>query len=142
MMNNPEGAKELLALATDTQDAQGFVRVDPAVLTKAAELLTQSASKDLSVIQAERDELGWTVMRMSVALRLIHFYAMSGLMLPESGQVRDWLKRWIDAGMVDQLGWPIALPGTCALLEQWGFQNVLGTIGRVLPTDKPKVTVQ
>lgn len=135
MIDNTQAAEELLACSAFTQDQDGLVRVDPAVLERAAELLAQSASKDLTKLQQERDALGWATMRMSVALRLIRTFGMSEFALAGSGQVRAWLAGWIDAGMDEPLHWPSAIPFACQLLTQWGFQDVGGFIGKVMPTD-------
>lgn len=135
MFTNPQMVDELQATALFSQDSDGLVRVDPAVLTEAARLLRESSSPNLTALQAERDALGWATFRMSIALRLIRTFGMSAMALPGSGMIRDWLVKWIDHGMDEQLAWPRAVPMACDLLEQWGFQDVQGFIGRVLPTD-------
>lgn len=135
MIDNPTMAEELLACSAFTQDSEGLVRVDPGVLAKAAELLAQSATRDLSALQQERDALGWATMRMSIALRLIRTFGMSQVALPGSGQIRAWLAGWIDAGMNEPLHWPSAIPAATQLLTQWGFQDAGGFIGKVMPTD-------
>ena len=142
-MDNTQAAEELLACSAFTQDQDGLVRVDPALLSKSAELLAESATRSLSKLQQERDALGWSTMRMSVALRLIRTFGMSQVALPGSGQIRAWLAGWIDAGMDEPLHWPSAIPAAAQLLTQWGFQDVGGFIGRVMPTDgKAGSTVQ
>ncbi len=135
MIDNTQAAEELLACSAFTQDSEGLVRVDPGMLGRAAELLAQSASKDLTKLQQERDALGWSTMRMSIALRLIRTFGMSQVALPGSGQIRAWLAGWIDAGMDEPLHWPSAIPAATQLLTQWGFQDVGGFIGKVLATD-------
>jgi len=143
MIDNVSAAEELLACSAFAQDERGLVAVDPAVLQKAAELLAQSATTDLTALQRERDALGWAVMRMGVALRLIRVFGMGGVALPGSGMIRDWLCGWIDADLFDALHWPSAIPMACDLLTQWGYQEVGGFIGRTLPTDgKAGATVQ
>lgn len=135
MIDNTQAAEELLASSMFTQDQDGLVRVDPAMLQRAAELLAQSATKDLTQLQQERDALGWAVMRMSVALRLIRTFGMSQVALPGSGVIREWLAGWIDAGMDETLHWPSSVPWACQLLTSWGFQDVGGFIVKVMPTD-------
>lgn len=135
MIDNTQAAEELLASSAFTQDQDGLVRVDPAMLQRAAELLAQSATKDLSALQQERDALGWATMRMSIALRLIRTFGMSQVALPGSGIIREWLAGWIDAGMDEPLHWPSSVPMACQLLTTWGFQEAGGFIGRVVPTD-------
>lgn len=135
MITNTQAAEELLASSAFTQDADGLVRVDPAMLQRAAELLAQSATKDLTKLQEERDALGWATMRMSVALRLLNASGMKGVSMPGSGTIVPWLSGWIDAGMDEPLHWPSAVPFACQLLTSWGFQNVDGFIGKVMPTD-------
>jgi hypothetical protein len=135
MIDNTTMTEELLACSAFTQDAEGLVRVDPAVLQRAAELLAQSANKDLSALQQERDALGWATMRMSVALRLLNASGMKGVSMPGSGILVPWLSGWIDAGMDEPLHWPSAVPFACQLLTSWGFQDVGGFIGKTMPTD-------
>lgn len=66
-------------------------------------------------------------MRMEVALRLVRHFAMSGVLQPESGAVRDWLRDWIDGiygsgGPGGPLLWPAALANCCQLMRGWGFE--------------------
>lgn len=78
-------------------------------------------------------------MRMELALRLIRYYAMGDVVLPESGAVRDWLRDWIDGvdnGVVQHgpLGGPMCWPGmqpVTALLDLWGFERTEGEIAYV-----------
>lgn len=135
MIDNTQAAEELLASSMFTQDQDGLVRVDPATLIRAAELLAQSATKDLTALQQERDALGWAVMRMSIALRLLRASGMGGVAMPGSGIIVPWLAGWVDAGMDEPLHWPTAVPFACQLLTFWGFQNVGGFISKTLPTD-------
>lgn len=135
MIDNTTAAQELLASSMFDQDQDGLVRVDPAVLSRAAELLAETATKDNSAIQRERDALGWATMRMSIALRLIRTFGMSQVALPGSGTIRDWLAGWIDEGMDSPLMWPSTVPWACQLLTSWGFQDVGGFIGKTMPTD-------
>lgn len=135
MIDNPSAAAELRTTAAFTQDEQGLVKVDPAVLSRAALLLEQSASADLSQLQRERDALGWATMRMSLALRLLRASGMGGVSMPGSATIVRWLAGWVDAGMDEPLHWPSAVPFACQLLTKWGFQNVGGFIGKVEPTD-------
>jgi hypothetical protein len=136
MINNTTMAEELLASSAFTQDQDGLVRIDPALLERAAELLAQSATKDLTKLQEERDALGWAVMRMSVALRLLRASGMAGVSMPGSGIIVPWLAGWIAAGMDEPLHWPTSVPFACELLTSWGFQNVDGFIGKVAATDR------
>ena len=136
MFTNPQMVDELQATALFTQDSAGLVRVDPAVLAEAARLLAESASPKLTALQSERDALGWSTFRMSIALRLIRTFGMGGVALPGSGLIRDWLVKWIDHGMDEQLAWPRAVPVACDLLTQWGFRDVQGFIGKRMATDK------
>lgn len=141
MITNRDAASELRFIAGSKQADDGRVSVDPAVLTRSAKLLEDTASGARDRMQRQAYELEWSDMRKTVALRLVHFYAMSGLMLPESQSVRAWLQGWIEAGMSAQLGWPSNLPGTAKLLISWGYQEVGGCIGLRLATDK-QATVQ
>jgi len=114
---------------------------DPIIAETIAGLLNAPHVRRIKTLEAQKQELEWRSLRMTIALRLIRHYGLSGVSLPGSGSVMHWMREWIDAGFDTPLMWPGNVPSVCVLLTQWGFANVAGVVGLKLSGDAPSESV-
>lgn len=109
---------------------------------RIAEALNLKAANSniISLLQNENMLINDRMMRMEIALRLIHEHVMGDVISQESGALRDWLGDWIvgfqnvavtHGPIGGPMLWPASMPTVCRQLLMWGFHRTSGDIGYV-----------
>lgn len=75
---------------------------------------------------------------MRIAIRLMRFYALNSVILPDQDQVIAFLRSYIDDGRWLPMPWPTELPTCSKFLADAGYFDLNGYVAKVQPMNRPQ----
>lgn len=101
----------------------GEVRAMAQVVQRGADMAAH-----LDRANATLDALSGQFQNMRIAMRLLRFYALNPVILPDQDQVVAYLRAWIDDGRWLPMEWPTELPTAAKFLADMGCINFGGLV--------------